>query len=100
MNICSDLPVSNVAFKWVNLYRYVQGSNLLLDNQGNLKIADFGLAIHRLATDREPLTNRVITLWYRPPELLLGSTSYGFGVDQWAIGCIMGELVDGGAVQV
>ena len=55
------------------MHRDVKGSNLLLDNKGNLKIADFGLAIHRVATDREPLTNRVITLWYRPPELLLGT---------------------------
>jgi serine/threonine protein kinase len=80
------------------LYRYVQGSNLLLDNQGNLKIADFGLAIHRLATDREPLTNRVITLWYRPPELLLGSTHYDNKVDIWSAGCILAELLHGSPI--
>lgn len=62
------------------------GSNLLLDKKGNLKIADFGLA--RILDQRRnrDYTNRVITLWYRPPELLLGATNYGNEVDLWGAG--------------
>lgn len=56
-----------------------------------MKLADFGLA--RDAEDRErPYTNKVITLWYRPPELLLGEEKYGPSIDVWSIGCILGEL--------
>ena len=47
------------------------------------------------ARQRQPLTDYVATRWYRAPELLLGSTTYTMTVDIWAIGCIMGELVDG-----
>nr|GMC52622.1 protein IMPAIRED IN BABA-INDUCED STERILITY 1-like [Ipomoea batatas] len=42
-----------------------------------------------------PLTSRVVTLWYRPPELLLGSTDYGASVDIWSVGCVFGELLTG-----
>jgi len=56
-----------------------------------VKLADFGLA--RDAEDRErPYTNKVITLWYRPPELLLGEEKYGPSIDVWSCGCILGEL--------
>ena len=74
------------------LHRDIKASNLLLNNRGELKIADFGLA-RSLNTDEErPYTNRVITLWYRPPELLLGNEVYGPEVDMWSTGCILGEL--------
>lgn len=77
------------------LHRDIKGSNLLIDNHGILKIADFGLASffdhHQSAT----LTSRVVTLWYRPPELLLGATQYGVAVDLWSTGCILGELYAG-----
>jgi CTD kinase subunit alpha len=76
------------------LHRDIKGSNILLDADGQLKLADFGLARlyhkHRANLD---YTNRVITLWYRPPELLLGATAYGPAVDIWSIGCIMLEMV-------
>ena len=68
------------------------GSNLLINNQGQLKLADFGLARPFDDTGRS-LTNRVITLWYRPPELLLGSQNYGPAVDMWSVGCIFAELL-------
>ena len=68
------------------------GSNLLINNQGQLKLADFGLARPFDDTGRQ-LTNRVITLWYRPPELLLGSQNYGPAVDMWSVGCIFAELL-------
>ncbi|OIW04170.1 hypothetical protein TanjilG_00730 [Lupinus angustifolius] len=77
------------------LHRDIKGSNLLIDNEGNLKLADFGLA-RSFPNDRNAnLTNRVITLWYRPPELLLGATKYGTAVDMWSVGCILGELLNG-----
>jgi len=57
-----------------------------------LKLADFGLARFYQKRRRSDYTNRVITLWYRPPELLLGTTVYGPEVDMWSAGCIMLEL--------
>ncbi|XP_050388160.1 cyclin-dependent kinase C-1-like [Argentina anserina] len=80
------------------LHRDMKGSNLLLDNEGKLKLADFGLA-KSFATNHEgQLTNRVITLWYRPPELLLGATKYGPAVDMWSVGCIFAELLNGAPI--
>ncbi|CAF2040860.1 unnamed protein product [Brassica napus] len=75
------------------LHRDIKGSNLLLDRDNNLKIADFGLSTFRQR--KQPLTSRVVTLWYRPPELLLGSTDYGVTVDLWSTGCILAELFTG-----
>ncbi|XWS37073.1 hypothetical protein CRYUN_Cryun19dG0011600 [Craigia yunnanensis] len=77
------------------LHRDIKGSNLLVDNEGILKIADFGLATIYDPEQKKPLTSRVVTLWYRPPELLLGATYYGVGVDLWSAGCILAELLSG-----
>ncbi|PIA52158.1 hypothetical protein AQUCO_01000202v1 [Aquilegia coerulea] len=77
------------------LHRDIKGSNLLIDNEGNLKLADFGLARSFSNDHNGNLTNRVITLWYRPPELLLGTTKYGPAVDMWSVGCIFAELLHG-----
>lgn len=77
------------------LHRDIKGSNLLIDNGGVLKIADFGLASFFDPNNRQPMTSRVVTLWYRPPELLLGATDYGVGVDIWSAGCILAELLAG-----
>ena len=74
------------------LHRDIKGSNLLIDNKGNLKIADFGLA--RTYNDNlKRYTNKVITLWYRSPELLLGANEYGPEVDIWSVGCLLVELL-------
>lgn len=77
------------------LHRDIKGSNLLIDNEGVLKIADFGLASFYDPNQRHPMTSRVVTLWYRPPELLLGATYYDVGVDLWSAGCILCELLSG-----
>ncbi|XP_038681414.1 probable serine/threonine-protein kinase At1g54610 isoform X2 [Tripterygium wilfordii] len=74
------------------LHRDIKGSNLLIDGNGILKIADFGLASFFDPHNSVPLTSRVVTLWYRPPELLLGASKYGVAVDLWSTGCILGEL--------
>ncbi|KAK1310918.1 putative serine/threonine-protein kinase [Acorus calamus] len=77
------------------LHRDIKCSNLLIDNQGILKIADFGLASTYDPQHKRAMTSRVVTLWYRPPELLLGATHYGVGVDLWSAGCILAELLAG-----
>ncbi|XP_074296668.1 putative serine/threonine-protein kinase At1g54610 [Silene latifolia] len=77
------------------LHRDIKGSNLLIDNDGKLKIADFGLASVYDPHGSQPLTSRVVTLWYRPPELLLGAANYGAAVDLWSTGCILAELYAG-----
>lgn len=84
--------VSYLHDHWI-LHRDLKTSNLLLNNRGNLKIADFGMA--RYVGDPPPakLTQLVVTLWYRAPELLLGTSRYGNAVDMWSIGCIFGELL-------
>ncbi|EOA13122.1 hypothetical protein CARUB_v10026141mg [Capsella rubella] len=77
------------------LHRDIKGSNLLIDNDGILKIADFGLATFYDPKQKQTMTSRVVTLWYRPPELLLGAINYGTGVDLWSAGCILAELLAG-----
>ncbi|KAL0310212.1 UNVERIFIED_CONTAM: protein IMPAIRED IN BABA-INDUCED STERILITY 1 [Sesamum calycinum] len=77
------------------LHRDIKTSNILVNNEGILKIADFGLANFLKTKNKQPLTSRVVTLWYRPPELLLGSTSYGEAVDLWSVGCVFAELFIG-----
>lgn len=76
------------------MHRDIKGSNLLINNRGTLKLGDFGLS--RSFNEKDinyRYTNRVVTLWYRPPELLLGAVVYGPAIDIWGVGCIMAELL-------
>jgi serine/threonine protein kinase len=69
------------------------GNMLYVD--GQLKLCDFGLSRHMSANTK--LTANVVSLWYRAPELLLQQnyTSYTFGIDLWAVGCVLGEVLQG-----
>ena len=104
--------VEGVAYMHENhvLHRDLKGSNLLISADGQLKIADWGLArswasaaesaalvtLTPSGKYKEPrFTNRVITLWYRPPELLLGAERYGAAVDMWSVGCLVAEVGGG-----
>ena len=73
------------------LHRDLKPQNLLIDAQGDLKIADFGLA-RSFTYPMQPLTHEVVTLWYRAPEILLGQEIYTSSIDMWAVGCIIGNI--------
>ena len=76
------------------LHRDMKAANILITKTGTLKLADFGLARAFSLNRGQPnrYTNRVVTLWYRPPELLLGERNYGPPIDIWGAGCIMAEM--------
>ncbi|KAI0322690.1 Pkinase-domain-containing protein [Amylostereum chailletii] len=78
---------------WI-LHRDLKTSNLLMNNRGTIKVADFGLA--RRYGDPVGvggMTQLVVTLWYRAPEILLGAKTYSTAVDMWSVGCIFAELL-------
>ena len=72
------------------LHRDLKPQNVLINQQGRVKLADFGLA--RAFEPRRTYTQEVVTLWYRAPELLLGACEYAAAVDLWSTGCILAEL--------
>ncbi|OWF54710.1 cyclin-dependent kinase 7-like [Mizuhopecten yessoensis] len=76
---------------WI-LHRDLKPNNLLINRQGILKLGDFGLAKFYGSPTRI-YTHQVVTRWYRCPELLFGARQYGTGVDLWAVGCILAELL-------
>ncbi|XP_065316787.1 cyclin-dependent kinase 10-like isoform X2 [Gordionus sp. m RMFG-2023] len=75
------------------LHRDIKVSNLLINDFGCVKIADFGLARKFGLPCLKPLTPNVVTLWYRAPELLFGAEVQATAIDIWAAGCIFGELL-------
>jgi cyclin-dependent kinase 12/13 len=78
------------------MHRDIKSSNILISDRHVVKLADFGLARSRTSVDgREgkiDMTNNVITMWYKPPELLLGERRYSYHVDMWSAGCVLAEL--------
>ena len=76
------------------VHRDLKPANLLVDKQGALKVADFSLA-RAFSVPLRKYTHEVVTLWYRAPEILLGSETYSTPVDVWSVGCILAELSNG-----
>lgn len=76
---------------WI-LHRDLKPNNLLVNTNGVLKIGDFGLAKF-FGSPNRVYTHQVVTRWYRAPELLFGARQYGVGIDIWAVGCILAELL-------
>lgn len=77
------------------LHRDIKSSNILLDDKGNIKIADFSLSRVMNNTDRGLYTQEVVTLWYRPPEILLGKSKYTASIDIWSLGVLLIEIATG-----
>lgn len=77
------------------LHRDLKPQNLLVDHQGHVKLGDFGLA-RNFNMPMRCYTHEVVTLWYRAPEILLGTKFYGTGVDIWSLGCIFAEMINRG----
>uniref|UniRef100_A0A8C6PF63 Cyclin dependent kinase 18 n=1 Tax=Nothobranchius furzeri TaxID=105023 RepID=A0A8C6PF63_NOTFU len=76
------------------LHRDLKPQNLLINDKGELKLADFGLARAK-SVPTKTYSNEVVTLWYRPPDVLLGSTEYSTPIDMWGVGCILYEMATG-----
>lgn len=74
------------------IHRDLKPQNLLIDRAGYIKIGDFGLA-RSITLPVRVYTHEVITLWYRSPEILLGTDYYGPSVDLWSLGCIFAEML-------
>jgi len=78
------------------LHRDIKASNVLVTRNGEVKLADFGLARQFMwKRERRQYTVRVVTLWYRAPELILSDNRYGPPVDMWSVGCVFGEMLAG-----
>lgn len=75
------------------IHRDLKPQNLLIDNKGLIKLADFGLG-RAFGIPIRAYTHEVVTLWYRCPEVLLGGKRYSCGIDTWSIGCIFAEMVN------
>ena len=73
------------------LHRDLKPQNLLINKEGELKLADFGLA-RAFGIPVRSYTHEVVTLWYRAPDVLMGSRKYSTPVDLWSVGCIFGEM--------
>jgi len=75
------------------IHRDIKPSNVLINYSGEVKLCDFGLAFEHYSTHSSTtLTNRVVTSWYRPPEILLGETKYSYSVDIWSASVVFIEM--------
>eukprot|EP00826_Nyctotherus_ovalis_P012470 TRINITY_DN132_c0_g1_i8.p1 TRINITY_DN132_c0_g1~~TRINITY_DN132_c0_g1_i8.p1 ORF type:complete len:275 (+),score=85.49 TRINITY_DN132_c0_g1_i8:581-1405(+) len=77
------------------MHRDIKAANILVNAGGEIKLADFGLGL-LITGQRVNYTNPVVTLWYRAPELLLGSSNYTLSIDIWSVGCCFAELLNSG----
>lgn len=73
------------------IHRDIKGGNILINEEGVVKLADFGLA--RDMAPSTYYTSKVVTRWFRPPEIALGAKSYTQTLDIWSIGCTFAELI-------
>lgn len=76
------------------LHRDLKPQNLLINRKGELKLGDFGLA-RAFGVPVNTFSNEVVTLWYRAPDVLLGSRTYSTSIDVWSCGCIFAEMISG-----
>ncbi|CCH57963.1 hypothetical protein TBLA_0A01630 [Henningerozyma blattae CBS 6284] len=76
------------------LHRDLKPQNLLIDNKGQLKLGDFGLA-RAFGIPVNTFSSEVVTLWYRAPDVLMGSRNYSTSIDMWSCGCILAEMIAG-----
>ena len=86
------LEAINILHGKMILHRDIKPENILIDKNGTLKLADFGLAKKASFLQRRK-SNSIVSLWYRAPEIILGSEDYLLGVDMWSLGCLFGELM-------
>ena len=77
------------------IHRDIKCANILINNNGKVKLGDFGLARNIIPNKTKKYTYKVVTLWFRAPELLLGETHYSTAIDVWSCGCVFGELLTG-----
>jgi serine/threonine protein kinase len=87
--------IEGVAYLHKNkiLHRDIKSANILLNDEGEVKLADFGLG--RKVRQENVFTYKVVTLWYRAPELLWGFKHYSDKIDVWSIGCVAVEFFTG-----
>lgn len=95
MLICNSHLMQYYYFSHNVLHRDLKPQNLLINKNGELKLADFGLA-RAFGIPVKCYSAEVVTLWYRPPDVLFGAKLYTTSIDMWSAGCILAELADAG----